>query len=81
MRLETSNREYPTIGALLACLVAGLATVVSGAPAPVPPAVLWSLSAHGCGFVVGFLFAVPRATELTANSRLRINNNLVEVSD
>ena len=81
MRPEAANREYSTIGALLACLLAGLVTVSFGAPGPILPAILWSLSAHGCGFVIGFLFAVPRATELTAGSRLKINNNLVEVSD
>ncbi len=66
---------------LLSFLAAGLAIVALGAPGPALAAVLWSLAALGGGFVVGFLFAVPRGTELAANSRLKVNNNLVEVSD
>ena len=81
MTPETLKRDLPTLLTLLSFLAAGLAIVAFGAPGPVLAAVLWSLAALGGGFVVGFLFAVPRGTELTANSRLRINNNLVEVSD
>lgn len=60
---------------------AGLTVVAAGAPGPILPAILWSFAALACGFVVGFLFAVPRAGEQTGNSLLKINNNLVEVSD
>ncbi len=78
---KDSRRDFPKLLTLLSFLAAGLAIVAFGAPGPVLAAVLWSLAALGGGFVVGFLFAIPRATELTANSRLKVNNNLVEVSD
>ena len=81
MTPEAWKRDLPTVLTLLAFLAAGLAIVAFGAPGPVLAAVLWSLGALSGGFVIGFLFAIPRGTELTANSRLKVNNNLVEVSD
>lgn len=81
MTPEALKRDLLTVLTLLSFLAAGLVIVAFGAPGSVLAALLWSLAALGGGFVVGFLFAVPRGTELTASSRLKINNNLVEVSD
>lgn len=73
--------ENATIAALMAALLAGLIVVGFGTPGPLWPALLWCGAALAPGFVVGFLFAVPRVGEPAAGARLKINNNLVEVSD
>ncbi len=75
------DSEQITIWSLLASALLGLLVVANGAPAPVAPALLWCAAALVPGFVAGFLFAVPRVGEQTATARLKINNNLVEVSD
>ena len=69
------------MGVLAGFFAAGLGVVSAGAPGPALSAVLWGMAALGAGFVVGFLFAVPRVSELGSAARLKINNNLVEVSD
>ena len=81
MNRPSAGQDRWTIGILSGFLAAGLAVVSAGSPGPALSAVLWGMAALGAGFIVGFLFAVPRVMETGTTARLRINNNLVEVSD
>jgi tetratricopeptide (TPR) repeat protein len=84
-----------TSWSLFAALIVGLG-LVWNASAAGPIGMLWSLACTACGFVVGFLFGVPRVVEdgtarspalderaraSAARHRLAVNTNLTQISD
>jgi hypothetical protein len=93
---QTPREVAPTFKALVLCLLFGL-TVVWAATDGAAAGMLWSVACLACGFVVGFLFGVPRVLEdegklgsssigrddvrSRSHQRLAVNTNLTQTSD
>ena len=78
------------IGTLAVAVIAGLVCVLFGSGCQAPTPLLWALACFASGFLLGFLFGIPRIVQPAGNDsndaagkryRQIVNKNLEEISD